>query len=212
MHILTDIVTRAIAVMGYPGVFFWMAVSACIPVPSEAILPFAGAQISTGEFSLPILTFVATTGNLIGSMIAYWVGAKGGRQFVQKYGRYALIRRSDVDLADRWFEKHGDATVFFGRCVPIIRAFISFPAGIAKMPFGRFCAYTFVGAIPWCYVLAFAGMKFGEHSATIRKVMHRADLAIGILFIVLVAVWLRRHIQSDPEIEMVPEPQLPSHR
>ncbi|MDR3708642.1 MAG: DedA family protein [Capsulimonadaceae bacterium] len=197
---LIGLVTHVITMFGYGGVFLWMTLeSACIPIPSEAIMPFAGKEIASGRFDLNALAFVGAFANLFGSLIAYWVGVAGGRPFVQKYGKYILIRQDDVDIADRWFARHGEATVFWTRMLPIIRTFISLPAGISRMNFPRFCIYTFVGALPWCYLLAWAGMKLGEHWTQVSKYLHKADLAILVVLVVMFALWFYRHTRPEPD-------------
>ena len=197
---LINVVTQVITSLGYTGVFLWMTLeSACIPIPSEAIMPFAGMKIAEGQFNLHALAFVGAAANLFGSAIAYWVGIVGGRPFVQKYGKYILIRQHDVDIADRWFARHGEATVFWTRMLPIVRTFISLPAGIAKMNFPRFCVYTFIGAVPWCYLLAFAGMKLGEHWREVSHWLHKADAAIALILLACFALWIYRHTRPEPQ-------------
>lgn len=204
MQHLIDGITHLIATLGYPGILLLMALeSACIPVPSEAIMPFAGAQIShpTGGFhpNIWILTVVGALGNLLGSVVAYWVGATGGRPFLRKYGKYFLIRQRDIDEADEFFHKFGDITALFSRWLPIVRTFISLPAGISRMNFPKFCAYTFVGALPFCFLLTWAGVKFGEHMDTVTKSLHKADFAVTAVLVVLLGLWLWRHLR--PELE-----------
>ena len=201
---LINAITGFIAHTGYAGVMLLMALeSACIPVPSEAIMPFAGAQITApaGNFhpNLHVLAFVGALGNLLGSILAFWVGHKGGRPFLEKYGKYVLIRKRDLDKSDHYFHKYGEATVFFTRVLPVIRTFISLPAGIARMNFARFCAYTFVGALPWCYLLAWLGTKYGQHMQTVDAWLHKADAAIVAVLVVLFAVWLWHHLRPDPD-------------
>jgi membrane protein DedA with SNARE-associated domain len=172
--------------------------SACIPVPSEVIMPFAGGLIATRHlFNIHLLALTGALGNLAGSAAAYVVGAWGGRPFIYKYGKYVLIRQRDIDSADKWFAKYGQATVFFSRMLPIIRTFISLPAGIARMPFGLFCIYTFVGALPWCYLLAWLGLKLGEHWDTLAVYFHKADLVVGIVLALLFALWLWHHFRPE---------------
>jgi membrane protein DedA with SNARE-associated domain len=199
---LINVVTHVISAFGYGGVFLWMTLeSACIPIPSEAIMPFAGKAIADGQFNIHALAFDGAAANLFGSVIAYWVGARGGRPFVEKYGKYLLIRRHDVDIADNWFARHGEATVFWTRMMPVVRTFISLPAGISRMNFGKFCAFTFIGALPWCYLLTWAGMKLGENWSHVSVWLHKADaLVLGVL-IVLAALWIYRHTRPEPELE-----------
>lgn len=206
MQHLIDGITHLIATLGYPGVLLLMSLeSACIPVPSEAIMPFAGAQITAplpgGHFhpNIWVLTLIGALGNLLGSVLAYWVGHTGGRAFLDKYGKYVLIRKRDLDKSDAFFHKYGDWTVFFGRWLPIVRTFISLPAGIARMPFPKFCAFTFVGALPFCYLLAWAGTKLGQHWAQVHVWLQKADLAVSAVLVVLFALWLWHHLRPDPE-------------
>jgi len=202
---LINLVTQVISMFGYGGVFLWMTLeSACIPIPSEAIMPFAGKAIASGQFNIHALAFDGAAANLFGSVIAYWVGAWGGRPFVQKYGKYILVRHHDVDLADRWFARHGEATVFWTRMMPVIRTFISLPAGISRMNFPKFCIFTFVGALPWCYLLTWAGMKLGEHWKDVSHWLHKADALVLVVLIVLLALWIYRHTRPDAS-EDVPE-------
>lgn len=200
---LIDWVTHFIAHFGYPGVLILMALeSACIPIPSEAIQPFAGSLIVTDPargFNLHALAFVGATGNLLGSMLAYWVGAVGGRPFLEKYGKYILIRPRDIDGAERFFQKHGEATAFFSRVLPIVRTFISLPAGIARMNFPRFCLYTFLGALPFCYLLTWAGVQLGRHWHQVHVWLQKADVAVAAALVILFVLWLRHHLKPEPE-------------
>ena len=210
---LIDAITHLIAALGYPGVLLLMALeSACIPIPSEAIMPFAGSLIShpTGAFrpNLHVLALVGACGNLLGSIVAYWVGAKGGRPFLQKYGPYVLIKKRDIDQSDAFFQRYGEATALFSRVLPIVRTFISLPAGIARMNFPRFCAFTFIGALPFCYLLAWAGVKLGEHWHAVHVWLQKADVGIAAVLLLLFGVWLRHHLRPDPEddAQSVPAP------
>jgi membrane protein DedA with SNARE-associated domain len=201
---LIDGITHLIAMLGYPGVLLLMALeSACTPLPSEAIMPFAGAQITapTGSFhpDIWVLTLVGALGNLIGSVLAYWAGYVGGRPFLDKYGKFILIRKRDLDLSDEFFKKHGEWAVFFGRWLPLVRAFISLPAGISRMNFPKFCAFTFVGALPFCYLLAWAGTKLGLHWREVHVWLQKADLGVTAVLVVLFALWLWHHLRPDPE-------------
>jgi len=194
---LAGFVTGCIGTLGYGGIALLMAIeSACIPLPSEIIMPFSGYLVSTGRFSL---FFVATAGAIgcnIGSTLAYLVGAYGGRPQVERWGHYILLSHADLDRAHRFFTRFGGATVFVSRLLPLVRSFISLPAGIARMPFGRFQIYTFLGSWPWCFALAFVGLKLGEtwnHSPVLRHVMHALDGAV-VLALVIGAVWYGRHL------------------
>ena len=199
-HLITW-VTDFIGRLGYPGVLILMALeSACIPIPSEAIMPFAGAQIVLDPargFNIHMLAFVGALGNLLGSIVAYWVGAIGGKPFLDKYGKYVLIRRSDIKKSERFFQRYGEVTALGSRLLPIVRTFISLPAGIARMNFARFCVYTFIGALPFCYLLTWAGVSLGKNWTRVHIWLHNADLAISVVLVVLFAVWLKHHLRPD---------------
>ena len=203
MQHLIDWVTHLIATLGYPGVFLLMALeSACIPIPSEAIMPFAGALIKIDPargFNLHLLALVGACGNLFGSIIAYWVGHIGGRPFLEKYGKFVLIRKRDLDKSEAFFQKHGEATALFSRVLPIVRTFISLPAGIARMNFPKFCVYTFVGALPFCYLLAWAGTYLGKNWSQVHAWLQKADVAVTVVLVALFAFWLWHHLRPDPE-------------
>lgn len=166
-------------------------------------MPFAGSQIThpTGAFhpNLHVLSWIGALGNLLGSIVAYWVGAVGGRPFLEKYGKYFLIRTRDLDRTDHFFQKYGEATAFFSRVLPVIRTFISLPAGIARMNFARFCVYTFVGALPWCYLLTWLGIKLGDHWDAVGAGLHKADAAILIVVLIMFGLWLWHHLRPEPE-------------
>jgi membrane protein DedA with SNARE-associated domain len=170
--------------------------SACIPLPSEIIMPFSGYLVSTGRFDLWGVSLAGAFGCLAGSTVAYWVGIWGGRPFLSKYGKYILISHKDLDTADRWFSKYGDWAIFFSRLLPVIRTFISLPAGIAKMNFLRFAIYTFLGSLPWCLALAYVGKILGENWAKIRIYFQRIDLLIAILVLIVIAFFTYRHIKK----------------
>ncbi len=147
---------------GYAMVILLMAIqAACIPIPSEVIMPLAGYALAHTQMELILLAVVASLASNLGSIPAYWVGARGGRPMVERYGRYLLLSRRDLDMADRFFNHYGSITVLIGRMLPIIRTFIAFPAGVARMNQVRFHIYTFIGSFPWCYVLAYIGMRLG---------------------------------------------------
>ena len=179
---LIALLTAAIASGGYTGVVLLMAIqSACIPIPSEVIMPFAGFALAHTQGQLILLATLASLASNLGSIPAYWVGAKGGRPMVERYGRYLLLSKRDLDLADHFFAKFGSITVLVGRMLPIVRTFIAFPAGIAKMNQLRFHLYTFIGSWPWCYALAYVGMKLGSRFQTdprFKEIFHRFHLAV----------------------------------
>ena len=176
--------------MGLPGVFVLMLLeSACIPIPSEATMLFAGFNVSNGEYSLAAATAAGVLGNLVGSWIAYWVGYAGRVDILEKHGRKLHIKKSHLEWADRWFERHGDATVFFTRMLPIIRTFISLPAGVARMPFWRFSVLTLAGCIPWVLLLTYIGKEAGDNWESWKDSLHYVDYAV-LAAIVIGVAWL----------------------
>jgi membrane protein DedA with SNARE-associated domain len=189
--------------VGYLGVMVAMAIeSAMIPLPSELILPFAGFLVSDrtaveplthGPWNFWIVVIVATIGNTIGSVIGYFIGAWGGRPFLERWGRYLLIRPHEIELADRFFQKYGAQTAFFSRLLPIVRTFISFPAGVARMHLGKFILYSTLGAFPWSVLLVFAGEQLGARWQDIRHALQPFDLFIAALVIagLLLFLWWR---------------------
>lgn len=189
--------------VGYLGVMVAMAIeSAMVPLPSELILPYAGFLVSDtlqlepltkAPWSFWIVVIVATLGNTLGSLVAYGIGAWGGRPFLERYGRYLLIRPHEIELADRFFERYGAATVFVGRLLPIVRTFISFPAGVTRMPLGTFVLYSTLGAFPWSILLVYAGTVLGAHWVDIRHALQPFDLAIAVVVVLGVVgfIWWR---------------------
>jgi membrane protein DedA with SNARE-associated domain len=198
LDILAHWVISTIDFMGYLGVFILMLVESCgILMPSEVIMPFSGFLVADGSMNFWLVVFLGALGNLAGSLLAYWIGWKGGRPLIEKYGKYILLSKHDLDLADRWFTKYGSATTFFGRVLPIVRTFISFPAGISKMELKKFSIYTFLGAFIWCIPLTYAGVKMGENWAQIREHLHNFDLTIGILIVAFLVWYIWRHIKHS---------------
>lgn len=198
LEFLSAIIVAVIATLGYSGIVLLMAIeSACIPLPSEIIMPFSGYLVSTGQMNLWLVALAGAVGCVLGSLVAYWVGMKGGRPLIEKYGRYLLVSKHDLDLADRWFEKRGEIIVFVSRMLPAIRTFIAFPAGVARMNLKRFVIYTFAGSFPWCLGLAYVGQKLGEKwnkDDTLKTWFHRFDFLIGIVAVILIAWWIWRHV------------------
>ena len=186
-----------ISALGYGGIILLMAIeSANIPLPSEIIMPFSGFLVAQGELNLWLVGLAGAIGCVVGSIFSYWLGAVGGRPLVEKYGKYILVSHHDLDLADKWFKKHGEITVFVGRLLPVVRTFISFPAGIAKMHFWRFVFYSFLGSLPWCLLLAYIGQKMGENWEKIRSFFHGADYIILGLITTLIIWWIWRHLRG----------------
>jgi membrane protein DedA with SNARE-associated domain len=198
---LAAFVKAVISSMGYPGIALLMGIeSACIPLPSEVIMPFSGFLVYSGRFSS--LWLVATIGAIgcnLGSILAYEVGAYGGRPLIEKYGRYILLNKHDLDVADRLFHKWGAAMVFVGRLLPVIRTFIALPAGIARMPRLKFHVYTFLGSWPWCWALAYVGFKLGERwdsDPRLKHWFHRLDAVIVVVLLAGIVFFVRSHWQN----------------
>jgi membrane protein DedA with SNARE-associated domain len=197
-----EFIKSAYNLMQWPGVIALMTIeSAFIPIPSEIIMPLAGWMLIKNA-SLPIAFNLlagvfGALGCTIGSVIAYAVGAKGGRPFLNKYGKYVLITPHDLDRADHWFQKNGDWAIFVGRLMPLIRTFISLPAGIAKMRIGKFLIYTVVGSFIWCTALSFAGYLLGANWEKIRTVMRPFDPAIIAVVVILIGYYIYRHIKNS---------------
>ena len=191
---------------GYFGIAILMAIeSACIPLPSEIIMPFAGYLVSTGRFDLYLAATAGAIGCNLGSIVAYEIGKRGGRPVAERWGRYLLIGPGELDAADRFFARWGSIAVLIGRLLPVIRSFIAFPAGVARMRLVPFHVYTFLGSWPWCFGLAWVGMKLGskwDSDPRVKAAFHRADLAIGIVLIALIAfyIWHRvRGLKRTPQ-------------
>src|SRR2546428_6720392 len=192
---LITLITNLYVSTGLLGIVLAMAIeSCCIPLPSEVVMPLAGIMIASGKIlhgtnSLVALFLVALAGAagcLLGSIVAYAIGYAGGRPLMLKYGRYLLISQHDADKADQFFQRWGSATTFFSRLLPVVRTYISLPAGIAKMPFAKFCLYTVLGSFPWCLLLAFVGYKLGSLQSSLGSVFHGLDIVILVVFVLLV--------------------------
>jgi membrane protein DedA with SNARE-associated domain len=193
---IVNVAVDVVDAIGLLGVFVLMVLeSACIPVPSEATMLFAGFNVSDGQYSLFAAVAVGSFANLVGSWIAYAVGYYGRIDVLEKHGKKLHIKKSHLEQADRWFEKHGDATVFFTRMLPIIRTFISLPAGVARMPFWRFTVFTLLGCIPWVFMLTFIGKEAGDNWETWKDNLHYVDYAVAAAIVVaivyLVVKWRR---------------------
>ena len=199
IEILSVFIVATISRLGYAGIVLLMAIeSACIPLPSEIIMPFSGYLVYTGRFNLWLVGVAGAFGCVVGSLAAYWAGMHGGRPLIEKYGRYVLISRHDLDLADRWFDRFGEIIVFASRLLPVIRTFIAFPAGVARMNLKKFVIYTFAGSLPWCIGLAYVGQRLGKEwdtNPTLKTLFHRFDFVIGIVIVLAAAWWIRRHIK-----------------
>ncbi|MDE2562096.1 MAG: DedA family protein [Sphingomonadales bacterium] len=206
-HILAALAGFIIAVIsstGYLGIVLLMGIeSACIPLPSEVIMPFSGYLVSTGRFDLLLVATAGALGCNVGSVVAYEFGKRGGRPLIERWGRYLLIGPDELDAADRFFARWGSLAVLIGRLLPVIRSFIAFPAGVARMPLGRFHIYTFIGSWPWCFGLAWLGMVLGDKwnsDPRVREAFHQADAVILAVLVIGAAfyVWRRLHALRAP--------------
>ncbi|VVT24444.1 Alkaline phosphatase [Sphingomonas sp. EC-HK361] len=185
---------------GYAGIAVLMAIeSACIPLPSEIIMPFAGYLVSTGRFDLYLAATAGAIGCNLGSIVAYEIGKRGGRPVAERWGRYLLIGPGELDAADRFFDRWGSLAVLIGRLLPVIRSFIAFPAGVARMRLAPFHIYTFIGSWPWCFGLAWVGMKLGDKwnsDPRVKAAFHQADLIIGLVLIAAVAFYIWHRVRG----------------
>jgi membrane protein DedA with SNARE-associated domain len=197
-------IVEVISAAGYFGVVILMAIeSACIPLPSEVIMPFAGYLASIGQFSLVGAATMGALGCNLGSTVAYYVAAKGGRKAFERWGSYVLVHSIELDRAEKFFARYGAVTVFIGRLLPVVRTFIAFPAGLARMPMMKFQIYTFLGSWPWCYGLAYAGYLLGARwnsDPTLRKLFHESDAVIVAVLAAGIAwfIWSRRRETRPP--------------
>jgi membrane protein DedA with SNARE-associated domain len=197
MSVLVSAIVEVISAAGYLGIVILMAIeSACIPLPSEIIMPFAGYLVSTGRFTLIGAATAGALGCNLGSTIAYYVAASGGRMAFERWGAYVLIGHAEIDHAERFFARYGSVTVFIGRLLPVIRTFIAFPAGLARMPMMKFQIYTFLGSWPWCFGLAYIGFVLGQRwdsDPTFRNLFHKFDVVVVGLLLAGLAwfVWSR---------------------
>jgi len=203
---LTTFITKMYATLGLAGIVVAMALeSCCIPLPSEIVMPLAGVMFVEGKLlagvnfwlGLVLLALAGAIGCLIGSIVAYGIGYAGGRPLMLKYGRYILISQHDADVADRFFQKWGSATAFFSRLLPIVRTYISLPAGITKMPLVKFCIYTFLGSFPWCFLLAYIGTVVGNNLSVLTPFFRSFEVVIIIALLILLALYIWRHIRND---------------
>jgi membrane protein DedA with SNARE-associated domain len=202
---LAGIIIAVISTGGYLGVLLLMTIeSACIPLPSEIIMPFAGYLVYTGRFSLLWAATAGALGCNLGSVIAYEIGCYGGRPLVERYGSHVFIGRHELDLADRFFQRFGGIAVFLGRLLPVIRTFIALPAGIARMPRLRFHLYTFIGSWPWCFVLAWIGMKLGQQwdkDPRLKQWFHRLDAVIVVVVLAGIVWFVWSHWRGRVRVE-----------
>ena len=196
---LSQAVIHFIYSAGYAGVFLLMILESCgIPAPSEVIMPFAGFLVATAKFNFWIVVLMGTLGNLVGSSLAYYIGWKGGRPLIEKYGKFMLISKHDLRKADKWFAKYGETAVLIGRFLPVVRTYISFPAGVSEMKFRKFISYTFLGTFPWSILFTYLGIKLSDNWESIQTNMHNfyTTIIVGLVFIIGLYIW--RHIRKTP--------------
>jgi membrane protein DedA with SNARE-associated domain len=202
---LASFIIAVISAGGYVGVALLMGIeSACIPLPSEIIMPFAGYLVHTGHLKLFWVATAGAVGCNLGSIPAYWLGAWGGRPAVERFGKYVLLSRHDLDRTEHFFKKFGGITVLVARLLPVVRTFIALPAGIAKMPQLRFHLYTFIGSWPWCYVLAYVGMKQGdrwESDPRFKEIFHRFHLGVELVLVAFIAWFVWTHWKNRMKVE-----------
>ena len=190
-------IISVISSLGYGGVLLLMAIeSACIPLPSEIIMPFAGYLVFKGDLALWGVALAGALGCVVGSIPAYYLGMYGGRPLVGKYGKWMLISHHDLALAERWFDRHGEIIIFIGRLLPAVRTFIAFPAGIARMHLGKFVLYTFAGSLLWCWLLAWAGMKLGENWESLKVYFHEFHYVLVAAALIFGVWYIRRHLKG----------------
>ncbi len=213
--VLGSFCVYTMALLGYAGIGVLMAIeSACIPLPSELIMPYAGAMsdagvraalasqygVSLSAFNLILAAVAGAIGCNVGSEVAYWVGATGGRKAIERYGRYVLVSKHELEIADRWFQKRGDIIILIARLLPVVRTFIAFPAGVARMNRVKFHVYTFVGSFPWCLGLAWVGQRLGiellKETSPLKHFMHRFDAVIAGIIIVGAIVFVRSRLKT----------------
>ncbi|WP_231493355.1 DedA family protein [Alicyclobacillus macrosporangiidus] len=196
---MTHLLTNWIQSLGYLGVFFAMALeSACIPLPSEIIMPFGGYLVWSGQLHLWGVVLAGTLGNVAGSLAAYYVGLYGGRAAIERYGRYVHLSRRHVEQAERWFAKRGPVSVLIGRVLPVVRTFISLPAGMARMPVGKFMLYSFIGSLPWVYLLTWAGVVLGREWEYTGHYTHPFTYGVAGAIVICAFVLLIRRRKTRP--------------
>ena len=192
---LTSTMENIITLLGPWGVSLLMAIESCnIPLPSEAVLPFAGILVNKGVMNFHIAALFGAIGCVLGSIPSYYLGYFGGRPFVEKYGKYFLVSQKDLEDADKWVDKYGDWAFFLCRMLPVIRTFISFPAGILRARKRIFFTLTFLGSLIWCYFLVYVGVKMGENMDALKTIWHKFDVAIVITCFCLGCVYIYKHV------------------
>ena len=192
-HFMVDV----LGTYGYQAIFVLMVLeSALIPIPSEVTMVFGGFLVSRGELNFFWVGLLGAVANLVGSWLAYWLGIWGGRPLIERWGRYVLVRKHELDRAEAWFRDHGEAAVFVSRLLPVVRTFISLPAGVARMPFGKFTIYTFLGCLPWCFALTWAGVVLGDNWETFLRYGTPISYAIAVVIAALIGWWFVRRLRQ----------------
>ena len=206
-HVMTDY----LGAYGYQAVFVLMVLeSACIPIPSEVTMVFGGFLVSRGDLDFVGVALIGTVANVLGSWLAYWVGYVGGRPLINRWGRYVLLREHELDRAHEWFERRGELAVFVSRLLPVIRTFISLPAGVARMNFWKFTLYTFLGCLPWTFALTWAGMLLGRNWESFLRYGDPISWAIAAITVAFVGWWLIRRIRARRKGKDPSEPVSPA--
>lgn len=194
---IKELIVTYVGAWGYTAIFVLMALeSACIPIPSEVTMPVGGLLAAEGKLSFFWVGTIGAVANVAGSLLSYIAGASGGRAFLLKYGRFFLIKPHDIDRADRWFERYGSSAVFFSRLLPVVRTFISLPAGVARMPIGRFTLLTFAGCLPWSFALAWAGLLLGSNWEEILPYTEPVSYAVAALVAAWLVIWYFRRLRA----------------
>ena len=206
LSLVSSFIAFIIEKFSYFGVFVLMMLeSAGVPIPSEIIMPFSGFLVSRGVFIFWVLIFVGILGNVVGSLIFYWLGRYIGRSFIMRFGGYLLIHPKDIDLAERWFQRWGSWAIFVSRMLPVVRTYISFPAGVANMNLWKFILFSTIGIIPWVWFLAWLGVFLGEEWTTFEHYFRKFDILILVILISVVVWWVHRHIRHRRnDIEITP--------
>jgi len=203
---LTNVVTSVYMHTSLVGIVLAMAIeSCCIPLPSEIVMPLAGVMLVTGKIlgginpllGVILVALAGSLGCLVGSIVAYGIGYTGGRPLMLKYGRYVLISQHDAEKADAFFKTYGSATAFFSRLLPVVRTYISLPAGITRMPLVKFCVYTFLGSFLWCLLLAYVGTLIGGNLTKLGPIFHSLDIVIIVMLVALITLYIWRHLRND---------------
>ncbi len=198
LAVVSQFIIHTESTLGYGGIVLLMGIeSCCVPLPSEVIMPYAGYLCTTGRFDIWLVALAGAVGCVVGSIAAYYLGMYGGRPLILKYGKYILMSHHDLDMADRWFERRGDITVFIARLLPVIRTFIAFPAGVNRMDMRKFIIYTLLGSFPWCLMLAYVGVKVGENIEVLKPYFHRFDAVIGVVLVAGITFWIWRHVKGN---------------